>query len=93
MDVGHWIWLASRGVSGTVNFGGGGIFDTVIVSGLIAVFLAEIIGETRERLQGGPETEGRPKKLLKGLSDIEFTNSLGTQDNNHEKERGNSDEK
>ena len=37
-----------------VILGGAGIFDTMVLAGLIAVGLAEVIGETRERVQGGP---------------------------------------
>ncbi len=37
-----------------VILGGAGIFDTMVLAGLIAVGIAEVIGETRERVQGGP---------------------------------------
>lgn len=89
MDIGHFIWLARRGLPGSVIVGGGGIFDSIVLSGLIAVLLAELIGETRERLQGGPESEGRPKELVDGLSNIEFANSLGVKEES--KERGEED--
>ncbi len=49
---------------GAVLIGGGGAFDTVVVSGLLAVLLAELVGEGRERLQGGPRLE-RPVPLRK----------------------------
>ncbi|ABR49014.1 conserved hypothetical protein [Alkaliphilus metalliredigens QYMF] len=35
------------------RFGGAGGVDTTVMAGIIAVLIAEIIGETRERLQGG----------------------------------------
>ena len=38
-----------------VALGGAGVFDATIVAGLIAVGLAEFVGETRERLAGGGE--------------------------------------
>jgi len=38
-----------------VVLGGAGVFDALIVSGLIAVGLAEFVGETRERLEEGGE--------------------------------------
>lgn len=46
--------------------GGGGFQDTAVVAGVLAVLLAELIGETRELLQGGPaakrtETEEPPR--------------------------------
>lgn len=67
-DVGYYVWLVWRGApAGRVNIGGAGVFDAVILAGILAVFLAEIIGEVRERFQGGPKTAGRPAKLLQGL--------------------------
>jgi hypothetical protein len=34
----------------------------LVLAGVIGVLLAEIIGETRERIQGGPEeNEARPE--------------------------------
>lgn len=44
--------------------GGAGIFDQVVIAGVIAVGLAELIGESRERLQGGPNVDpDRPLAL------------------------------
>ncbi|ACL69802.1 DUF1614 domain-containing protein [Halothermothrix orenii] len=45
--------LTGRVVS-QVMIGGAGAFDSIIISGLLAVLLAELVGETRERIQGGP---------------------------------------
>lgn len=67
LDVINYFWLATRGVDGTVAVGGAGAFDAIVLAGLVAVLLAEVVGESRERLQGGPATEGRPKELLQGL--------------------------
>ncbi|AZR72755.1 hypothetical protein BBF96_04720 [Anoxybacter fermentans] len=62
------------GISGSVNIGGAGIFDTMVISGLIAVAIAEVIGETRERLGGGPiKGEDRPE----GLKNTEYAGFLG----------------
>lgn len=36
-----------------VRLGGAGVFDSIIISGILAILLAELIGESRERLQGG----------------------------------------
>ncbi|RQD73379.1 MAG: DUF1614 domain-containing protein [Candidatus Syntrophonatronum acetioxidans] len=44
-------------VPGPVVIGGGGVFGAAVIAGILAVFLAEIVGETRERLQGGPKNE------------------------------------
>lgn len=56
-----------RGIPGAVAaLGGAGVFDASVLAGFIGVALAEIIGESREFLQGGPRQD-RPPGLLKGL--------------------------
>lgn len=76
VDVFHFIWLVRSGaVGGTVAIGGAGAFDVTVLSGIVAVLLADIFGELRERLQGGPESEGRPKELLAGLRKPEVNRS------------------
>jgi len=68
MDIGYYFWLMSRGApSGRVMIGGAGVFDAIVIAGILAILIAEVIGEVRERLQGGPKAEGRPGELLKGL--------------------------
>ncbi len=69
LDIFHYANLLRTGIPGKVVFGGAGIFDSVIIAGIIAVLLAEIIGESRERLQGGPKSENKPKELLKNLDE------------------------
>jgi len=71
LDVGQYIYLVRTGVRGTVHVGGAGAFDSLVLSGLLAVLLAEFIGETLERIQGGPESEGRPEELVKNLREPE----------------------
>lgn len=71
LDVGQYIYLVSTGVRGTVHIGGGGAFDSLILSGILAVLLAELIGESLERIQGGPKTEGRPDELIRNLREPE----------------------
>lgn len=56
-DVGHYIDASIRQVPSRTVLGGGGAFDATIVAAVLAVALAEVIGETREYLSGGP---GRP---------------------------------
>lgn len=41
------------GLNTPIVLGGAGALDVVIISGLLAVLLAEVIGEIRERMQGG----------------------------------------
>ena len=55
-DVFHFIELRLANLSGRTWLGGAGAFDAVVIAGLIAVILAEVVGEARERLapeQGG----------------------------------------
>lgn len=42
-----------RGLPNTTVLGGGGAFDSVVLAGFLSVVLVEIVGETRERMQGG----------------------------------------
>ena len=49
-DLLHFAELIALDISGRVWLGGGGAFDAVIIAGIIAVFLAEVVGEFRERL-------------------------------------------
>ncbi|KAF0195517.1 MAG: hypothetical protein FD169_1330 [Bacillota bacterium] len=64
-DLIYGIQLLRAGFEGQTTIGGAGIFDTVVLAGLIAVLLAELVGETREKLQGGPAkiTKDRPQEL------------------------------
>jgi uncharacterized membrane protein len=84
-DFIHLFWLRSTGIPGTVNIGGAGAFDSIVIAGLVAVLLAEILGETRERLQGGPATRNRDPELLQHLnSDLKIEGKAG----NEEKKEG-----
>jgi hypothetical protein len=66
-DIFQYIRLSLAGAPATVFVGGAGVFDAIVFAGIFAVILAEVLGETRERIQGGPCEEGRPKKLLVNL--------------------------
>jgi uncharacterized membrane protein len=74
VDIYHFFWLLANGAPSnyTVSIGGAGAFDTIVLAGIIAVLLAEVIGETRERIAGGPSVEGRPPELVQGLKSPEF---------------------
>lgn len=93
LDVFSRVELLIRGVTarGTLVIGGSGIFDGIVVTGFIALGLAEVIGEVRERAQGGPSGD-RPEELLKGLSDEEIGSIEGgggedrEEGHNHEEE-------
>lgn len=71
LDIGQYIYLMRTGVRGTVHIGGGGAFDSLIMSGILAVLLAELIGESLERVQGGPKTDDRPDELIQNLKEPE----------------------
>lgn len=71
LDVAQYIYLVRTGLRGTVHVGGAGAFDSLILAGILAVLLAELIGESLERMQGGPQTEGRPPELIENLREPE----------------------
>ncbi len=52
-DITQGIISGVSGIPAAVRLGGAGAFDAVVVSGIVAVLAAELIGEARERLQGG----------------------------------------
>jgi len=56
-DIAHAVQVFQRGIRSDVSIGGAGVFDAVVLAGLVAVGLAELVGETRERLAGGPAAE------------------------------------
>ena len=63
-DLIHMGIALARGIETTVAIGGAGAFDAVVLAGVIAVVLAEVFGEGRERLGGGPvHHQDRPKAL------------------------------
>ena len=72
LDIVDYLMVMFRGVRSTIAIGGAGVFDVIVLSGILAVGFAEIIGETRERIQGGPVTEGRDKELLAGLKNENY---------------------
>lgn len=53
LQVVHLVELLVTGQPGSVDIGGAGAFDAIVIAGVISVLLAELIGETRERLGGG----------------------------------------
>lgn len=71
-DIVHFVTVARAGIPGTTDIGGAGAFDVVIIAGLVGVMVAELVGETREKLQGGPVLgPNRPEGLY------EFSKELG----------------
>lgn len=63
-DIVHMITIIRMGIPGTTNLGGAGAFDVTIIAGIVGVMIAELVGETREKLQGGPvRGNNRPEGL------------------------------
>lgn len=74
-DLAQYVEISVRGIAGRTWLGGAGAFDSVIIAGVLATFLAEVIGETREALQGGPRDERGGKGGGK-IKNVEFTGML-----------------
>ncbi len=104
-DLIHVYKLIQAGTPGSSNIGGAGVFDVTVIAGLVAVLIAEVVGETREKLQGGPVLgPNRPEGLYefsKELSDQRKVgknrsdsnpNNKSLTDNHFEKDRGDSNE-
>ena len=92
LDVAQYIYLIRTGLRGTVHIGGAGAFDSLILAGILAVLLAELIGESLERIQGGPQTEGRPRELIENLREPEPARKPLDEDKpDTDKERGEGD--
>jgi uncharacterized membrane protein len=72
MDILHIIELRANRLHVPTHIGGAGIFDTIVIAGLLAVLLAELIGEGREALQGGPARRDRPAELREALDHPEI---------------------
>lgn len=65
-DIAHYVEISARNVPARTWIGGAGAFDAVVIAGLLAVALAEIVGETREfmargPLRGAPDAGGAPR--------------------------------
>lgn len=71
LDVIQYAYLIRTGTRGVVHMGGAGAFDALVLAGILAVLLAEGIGELLERIQGGPDTDDRSEALLKHLREPE----------------------
>lgn len=101
-DIIHMVTIINLGIPGTTDIGGAGAFDVVIIAGIVAVMVAELVGETREKLQGGPVLGiHRPEGLYEFSKDLSHTNPknkepLKQDDNNsaddEQKNRGDNNE-
>jgi len=66
-DLFHYIELLARRTPGRTWIGGAGAFDAVVIAGIIAVVLAELVGESRERLQGGTSKKDERREGMAGM--------------------------
>jgi uncharacterized membrane protein len=70
-----------------MTIGGAGALDAIIIAGFIAVLLAEIVGETRERLQGGPSDNREfPDDLQLHQTEVEENNDYQSVQRGNENE-------
>ncbi|MEG3070897.1 MAG: DUF1614 domain-containing protein [Candidatus Syntrophopropionicum ammoniitolerans] len=55
VDVFQFAWLINQGApaSYAMMIGGVGAFDAIVLAGIFAVILAELVGECLERISGG----------------------------------------
>ena len=83
-DIAHAIQASVMGMRSQTAIGGAGVFDAVVMGGFIAVLLAELLGETRERLQGGPDTRRQTPEALREDEGVAEGNGA---DDSHEGER------
>lgn len=74
-DIVHLVTLMGLGIAGTTSVGGAGAFDVVLIAGIVAVMVAELVGETREKMQGGPQLgRYRPEGLYEFSKELSHTN-------------------
>jgi uncharacterized membrane protein len=91
-DIAYIVEITLTNTPGGTTIGGAGVFDTTILAGIIAVAIAEIIGETRERLQGGTKkvrlkSDEEKNQMASFLSEDYFDNEK----DNNEKDSKESD--
>ncbi|MDF2875733.1 MAG: hypothetical protein K0R22_2416, partial [Sporomusa sp.] len=85
------ITLSGLGIPGTTAIGGAGAFDVTIIAGIVAVMIAELVGETREKLQGGPVLgPNRPEGLYEFSKEL-HPNEKQKAEQQNSKQTGSSD--
>ena len=62
-NVATWLTVRMNGLSQRLVLGGAGAYDVIVISGLVAVLLAELIGELLERAVRG---QRRPARAFHG---------------------------
>jgi hypothetical protein len=79
-DIAQGIENIISNIPAPVRLGSAGALDAVVISGLLAVMLAELVGELREKMQGGTA-----KKHMR-FDHAEFTSAIGAEDEDDKKE-------
>lgn len=74
-DLAQGIENLIRGIPSPIRLGTGGALDAVVISGFLAVMLAEIVGELREKIQGG--TDKKHMTFDHGEFVTEFSREVG----------------
>lgn len=77
-DLAQGIENIVRGIPSPIRLGTAGAMDAVVISGFLAVMLAEIVGELREKLQGG--TDKKHMGFDHGEFVTEFSRDIGADD-------------
>lgn len=72
MDIINYTIQATAGAAGRTFIGGAGILDATLIAGFLAVVIAELVGETRERMQGGHHSEDDKGEL----NNVEYAGAL-----------------
>ncbi len=92
-DIVHMVTIIGLGIPGTTNIGGAGAFDVVMIAGIIAVMIAELVGETREKMQGGPMLgRYRPEGLYEFSKELSHNNQKNKKNRNKNEKPENMEE-
>lgn len=94
-DIAQVVLNIYNNVPGVIKIGGAGVIDSIVISGIIAVLLAEFIGESREKMQGGTSKKDmtfKHSEFVSTLGDNEFKKD-DLKDDKLEDQGGNNDEK
>jgi uncharacterized membrane protein len=91
-DLIHLFRITLGGVPGKAAIGGAGIFDSIVISGILAVLLSEVVGEFIERIVSDKEDTQDDKNFNEIFAnpDLEF-GSLRDNDEDKEEEEGKQD--
>ena len=86
-DFIHLIRITLGGVPGHAAIGGAGIFDSIVISGILAVLLSDLLGEVFERISSDKHNEEKQFNKMFTRPDVEF-GSLADEEQEREEEGG-----